>query len=63
MDNEKLKRPDWMPETHLKRRELIDLMVCICYHLILRCSDPKAAPEDKAILPGLVTAMAELLNQ
>lgn len=57
-----MERPKWMPETHINREEAINMLICVCYHCVLRCSDPNATPEDKALLPSLVAAMTELLK-
>lgn len=57
-----MERPSWMPETRITRSETINLLMCIGYHCVLRCSAPNASAEDKALLPGLLYAMAELLK-
>ena len=57
-----MERPSWMPETHVTRNEAVNMLMCVCYHCVLRSSDPSASPEDKALLPGLIAAMVELLN-
>ncbi len=57
-----MERPAWMPETKIDRKEMANLLACVGYHCIVRCSDPNASPEDKAMLPGLIAAMTEFLK-
>lgn len=58
-----MERPAWMPETDMTAVQIENDVTCICYQLIVRCSDPNAAPEDKALLPSLLDTMLHLLGR